>query len=116
MKGDFTRWTFRPEMHYHGVLKQQGRVDLDADWNEQNAIAAYRVETETRDVLGPAGAPAGNAGFLLTADPKGANLTIAKGRAYVDGILIQNEAAITIDAQPDLPGFQMPKTPGMYLA
>jgi hypothetical protein len=116
MKGDFTRWTFRPEMHYHGVLKQQGRVDLDADWNEQNAITAHRVEVETRDVLGPSAAPAGNAGFLLTPAKNGATLTIAKGRAYIDGILIENEAELPIDAQPDLPGVGLPKAPGLYLA
>lgn len=34
MKGDFTRRTFKKEKHYSGVLKQQGRVDLDEDWNE----------------------------------------------------------------------------------
>src|SRR5215831_6720481 len=116
MKGDFTRWTFRPEAHYHGVLKQQGRVDLDSDWNEQNAIVSHRVEIETRDVIGGCGAPAGTPGFLLTAGPKGATLIIAKGRAYVDGILIENEADVAIDAQPDLPGVPLPKQPGFYLA
>ena len=34
MGGDYTRFTFDPKKHYAGVLKQQGRVDLDADWNE----------------------------------------------------------------------------------
>ncbi|HEX6608229.1 MAG TPA: DUF6519 domain-containing protein, partial [Chloroflexia bacterium] len=35
MQGDITRSTFRPENHYDGVRMQQGRVQLDADWNEQ---------------------------------------------------------------------------------
>ncbi|MEI6900677.1 MAG: DUF6519 domain-containing protein, partial [Bacteroidota bacterium] len=35
MKGDFTRSTFNKEKHYHDVRMQQGRVMLDADWNEQ---------------------------------------------------------------------------------
>src|ERR1700722_3280177 len=87
MKGDFTRWTFQPAKHYHGVLKQQGRVDVDADWNEQGAIAAHRVETETMDVVGQSGAPAANAGFLVTPDPTNKTLLIGAGRAYVDGIL-----------------------------
>ena len=30
MKGDFTRFTHHPGKHYSRVLKQQGRVDLDA--------------------------------------------------------------------------------------
>ena len=38
--GDFTRTTFDPTHHYSGVRMQQGRVQLDADWNEQLDIAA----------------------------------------------------------------------------
>ena len=33
--GDLTRSTFRAYRHYSGVRMQQGRVQLDADWNEQ---------------------------------------------------------------------------------
>ena len=35
MKGDFSRETFDRARHYSAVLLQQGRVQLDADWNEQ---------------------------------------------------------------------------------
>jgi hypothetical protein len=38
MKGDFSRIRYAPEKHYTRVLKQQGRVDLDSDWNEQSLI------------------------------------------------------------------------------
>jgi hypothetical protein len=116
LKGDFTRWTFDPAKHYHGVLKQQGRVDLDADWNEQNALAAHRTETETVDVVGSSGAPMGDAGFLLTVINNGAKLQISKGRAYVDGLLCANEQDVAIDAQADLPGFRLPTAAGMYAA
>ena len=117
MKGDFTRWSFRPQQHYHGVLKQQGRVDLDSDWNEQGAIVSHRIETEALDVIGACGAPEGNAGFVIQAASNGANLTISAGRAYVDGILCENsQANLSITAQPDLPGYQLPAASGMYLA
>ena len=43
MPGDYSRNTFDPRRHYSGVLMQQGRVQLDADWNEQQAIAAHRA-------------------------------------------------------------------------
>jgi hypothetical protein len=33
MKGDFTRNTFVPSKSFSRVLMQQGRVQLDADWN-----------------------------------------------------------------------------------
>ena len=41
MKGDFTRNTFDPDKHFLRVLMQQGRVQLDSDWNEQAAILLH---------------------------------------------------------------------------
>ena len=57
MRGDFSRQTFDPARHYNGVLQQQGRVQLDADWNEAEAIALYRDQTTAKDVIGLTGAP-----------------------------------------------------------
>ncbi|MDE3084307.1 MAG: hypothetical protein KGJ37_03680, partial [Verrucomicrobiota bacterium] len=65
MKADLSRSTFSQKKHYHDVRLQQGRVQLDADWNEQIDIAAHRVETETLDVVGKCGAPEHNAAFAL---------------------------------------------------
>ncbi len=61
MKGDFTRLTFDKKKHYRGVLMQQGRVQLDSDWNEQVQIAEYRYSTFLGDFVGQSGAPAGDA-------------------------------------------------------
>ena len=57
MKADFSRSTFNPLKHYRGVLMQQGRVQLDADWNENLDILLHRIETETIDVIGECGVP-----------------------------------------------------------
>src|ERR1700742_3703269 len=117
MKGDFSRWSFQAKQHYRGVLKQQGRVDLDSDWNEQGEIVSNRIETEAADVIGAAGAPQNNAGFMVKASSDGSNLIISAGRAYVDGILCRNEQdGLLITAQPDLPGFQLPTAAGIYVA
>jgi hypothetical protein len=61
MKGDFSRSTFDPRKHYSGVRMQQGRVQLDADWNENLDILLRRIETETIDVIGECGVPIHNA-------------------------------------------------------
>ena len=53
MKADLTRLTFRTDKHYRSVRMQQGRVQMDADWNEQQDILNHRIETETEDTLGP---------------------------------------------------------------
>ncbi|EPY05753.1 Pectine lyase [Paenibacillus alvei TS-15] len=101
MKGDFSRQTFDRRKHYSGVLMQQGRVQLDADWNEQQAIAKYHELTENSDVIGTAGAPIEEAGFAICAyDDK---LLIGGGRYYVDGLLCENEATIDYMQQPDFP-------------
>ncbi|MEQ8163551.1 MAG: DUF6519 domain-containing protein, partial [Smithellaceae bacterium] len=60
MKGDFTRLTFDRKKHYRGVLMQQGRVQLDSDWNEQVQIAEHRYSTFLGDFVGQSGAPAEN--------------------------------------------------------
>jgi hypothetical protein len=103
MKGDFSRRTFDPRKHYSAVLMQQGRVQLDADWNEQRAIDRHRIETETRDVVGPSGAPFEAAGFGITVTPDG-KLVIGAGRYYVDGILCENDSDVTYGDQSHLPG------------
>ena len=115
MKGDFTRFTFRPKKHYRNVNHQQGRVGLDADWNEQAEITAYRAETEARDVIGPCGAPKHNAGFAITAPGNGSDFSIGKGRYYVDGILCENESDVAFTHQPDLPQAAYPPAAGRHL-
>jgi len=65
MKGDFSRFTFDPTKHYSGVRMQQGRVQLDADWNEQLDIAAHALITRTSDLIGAGAAPESNPGFAI---------------------------------------------------
>ncbi|MFO0992827.1 MAG: DUF6519 domain-containing protein [Hyphomicrobiales bacterium] len=42
---------------YSGVLMQQGRVQLDSDWNEEIDILRRRIRTTTLDIPGPLGVP-----------------------------------------------------------
>lgn len=65
MKGDFTRSTFRKEKHYRKVNMQQGRVQMDADWNEQNDIQFHYEKTFLKDMIGKSGTLASNPGFQI---------------------------------------------------
>jgi hypothetical protein len=65
MNGDITRSSFRPERHFSAVRSQQGRVQLDADWNEQVDIAGHRDRAGTEDVLGRCGGPWAGNGFEI---------------------------------------------------
>ncbi len=96
MKGDFTRFTFDPSKQYVGVRKQQGRVDLDADWNEAADIQAYLAGIQARDVLGAVGIPKKTMGFLVSVSQKVdggddeqqlPDLGLSAGRLYLNGLL-----------------------------
>jgi hypothetical protein len=103
MKGDFSRLTFDPRKRYSGVLMQQGRVQTDADWNEQLDIQRHRAETEALDTIGPSGVPKGTGGFeiqpLASAAAGIVDLAVSPGRIYVDGLLCESDAgAIALSA------------------
>ena len=92
MKADLTRNTFDPHKHFTRVLVQQGRVQLDSDWNEQAAILLRYLQRLAADVIGPEGGP-GDAGFSIF-DIAGLSndFRIGLGHYYVDGILCEAEA------------------------
>ena len=106
MSGDYTRSTFRPERRYATVRLQQGRVQLDADWNEAEDIALARDRTTARDVVGANGVPAGSAGFALApvgnvdATGAGDDLLVGFGRAYVGGVLVEHGAPPSTELEP----------------
>ncbi|MGH8166096.1 MAG: DUF6519 domain-containing protein, partial [Woeseiaceae bacterium] len=111
MKGDFSRMTFDPARRYESVRMQQGRVQVDADWNEQVDIATHQREQALADIIGGCCAPEGAAGFEISAD--GGDLEIGIGRLYVDGILCeQADPDISYLQQPDYPGAELPETDG----
>lgn len=106
MNGDFTRITFRPRRHYSALHLQQGRVLLDAEWNEQVAIDAQRDRLTTRDVVGESGAPWTPPGEFANFNIResGNSFEIAPGHFYLDGLLASNETVVFYEAQPDYPG------------
>src|SRR5438067_9216143 len=71
---------------------QQGRVQLDADWNEQLTIEHHRDQTALRDVIGGCGAPKEGDSFRIVQAPRYGDLLIEPGRFYVDGLLCELEA------------------------
>jgi len=114
MAGDFSRSTFDPTRHYSGVLMQQGRVLLDAEWNEQLDIQQQRTTTETRHVIGLCGTPEREDGFLIQQTPHGSDLIISPGHYYVDGLLCTLEGSVI---NPTLPQGENQKLvlPYLYL-
>jgi hypothetical protein len=111
LKGDFTRFTHKSQNHFNRVYKQQGRAELDADFNEYVDLATDLNRNEAVDIIGKVGAPKGDS-FKVEVISNNTDLLIRKGHLYVDGILCVLENDIQYRTQPgDLP--QPPLSPAL---
>lgn len=108
-RGDVSRDSFDQSKRFSRVLMQQGRVQLDADLNEQSDILLHYLRSLARDFIGPHGGSSSQPGFTLITteaeidalnDPNASRLKtslrksgflIGTGRYYVDGLLCEND-------------------------
>jgi hypothetical protein len=97
MKGDFSSWRDERRRNFNGVLHQQGRVLLDADWNAQTAINNDWQDTAAEDIIGAgvAAVPSDKPnGFKVTSaihslGDNNVQLKVTPGRVWADGLLAQ---------------------------
>lgn len=100
MKSDNTRPTFNKPRRYTRLIFQQGRPPVDADFNEAHEIQLQMLRSYAADIIGEHGASDADA-FLIKPEPDSTNdgktpvtdLTIGKGRYYVDGVQCENDGA-----------------------
>jgi hypothetical protein len=89
MSFDLSRVRFDARKDFFGLVMQQGRVQLDAEWNEWVAQLARRMQAGSMDTFEDNVVPRTTPdGFLIQA--VGGDLTIGAGRMYVDGVLAEN--------------------------
>ena len=89
MYGDFSRFLDGLSGQYSGVLAQQGRLLLDAELNEENAILLSYVRQLATDLIGPFGGPIHHAGFFVEPvirDNKYRAVRLGGGNYYVYGL------------------------------
>ena len=132
MSSDISRQRFNPKNDFQNVLMQQGRVQLDAEWNEWNEILDRRWRSETIDIIGRCVVPLETPeGFEILLS--GGAMTIGRGRIYVHGLQAENHGAgdlefdeilaesrglkpLPYEAQPYFPNATpFPKTGGPHL-
>ena len=90
MSFDVSKFSFRPWNDFLGVVMQQGRVQLDSDWNDFVAQLTRRLQAGSLDTFGRAVVPRETPeGFLIASGARD-ELTIGAGRIYVDGLLAEN--------------------------
>jgi len=100
MKTQTSRDSFRPAANYSGVYLQQGRMIVDADWNEATEIGKARLEAALLDAVA-SGAPR-NGGLAII--KPAADVLIRPGVLYVEGVPARLDgpaAGLALTAQPD---------------
>jgi hypothetical protein len=106
MAGDYSKFSFRRRRRVSAVGMQQGRVQLDADWNEQGQVLDKRIRNLAWDVWGRSWVSALSTptAFKLTAIA-GPDLAIGPGRLYAYGLApeVFPDETFTWQKQPFLP-------------
>jgi len=114
MSFDGSRFTFDSWNNFLGVVMQQGRVQLDSDWNEWLAEFARRIQAGTLDIVGPAVYPSTTPNafkITLGLDSSGdTSVEIGPGRMYVDGLLAENHGQPRPTCQKWIPSTAPPPT------
>ena len=99
---DLSRAAFDPRKRYAGVRLQQGRVNVDDDFNEAARIEDDDDQRTLVHLVGPAGSPDG--GFLVSnPHASGASLDfdIGAGTMYLGGLRLWNPQTVAFSLQPD---------------
>jgi len=108
MSFDSSRFTFDPRNNFSAVVMQQGRVQLDSDWNEWLAEFARRIRAGTLDTLGRAVVPVTTKSAfqigLSRSSLGNVSISIGPGRMYVDGLLAENHGLPAPNPQKWIPG------------
>jgi len=107
MASDRARVSYDPSRKWRGVIAQQGRVTVEADWNEAAMIGEERDRQVALDVIGPVGTP--DRGYAVTAArPRGersgsapGDLRIGPGTLYLGGERLDLTEQVRYVAQPD---------------
>src|SRR5580700_3500470 len=102
MASDRARVSYDPSRKWRGVIAQQGRVTVEADWNEAAMIDEERDRQLALDVIGPFGTP--DRGYAVTValrDDAPGDLTIGSGTLYLGGERLDLTEKVRYRAQPD---------------
>lgn len=84
MGSDRARISYNSTQKYRAVVAQQGRVTLEADWNEAQQIASEELREETLDFVGASGTP--DNGYEVIAADQPFDFATRAGTMYVGGM------------------------------
>jgi Family of unknown function (DUF6519) len=108
MAGDRARVSYDPSRKWRGLIAQQGRVTVEADWNEAAMIADERDRKVALDVIGRFATP--DRGYAVTAvahedddddRPALRHLAVGRGTLYLGGERLDLNERVHCHDQPD---------------
>jgi hypothetical protein len=97
MGSDRARVSYDGQRQYRSVIMQQGRVTVEADWNEAGQIVNEEIRKEALDVVGPCGTHDNGYGvnqitelplFPIDDSTYSYDFPISKGTMYVGGMRV----------------------------
>jgi len=103
MGSDRAKNSYDPTQQYRAVVAQQGRVTLEADWNEAQQIASEELREETLDFVGASGTPDNGYEVIAAAQPQPQPFDFATGAGtmYVGGVRVFSAQPIKYSNQLD---------------
>lgn len=90
MPGDYSRFNDITGKRRAALRMQQGRVQLDSDFNELVDILTTRDRLQALDTFGRAAVPRETSPDAFKLTVAGSDLLIGAGRMYVDGLLVES--------------------------
>ncbi len=98
MVADIARITYDPTRQYRTVVRQQGRVTLEADENEAATLASEALRLETIDIFGPAAAIGDGYRVGSASGPGG--ISIHSGIFYLGGWRLELDQTLELPGDP----------------
>ena len=116
MGSDRARVSYDAKQHYRSVVMQQGRVTLEADWNESQSIFGEELRHETLDIVGPSGSPDGGYTVLQTIEfpTPPFDFTVTAGTVYVGGVRLVLPNPVQYSTQSDWLDCSSDRTGSIY--
>jgi hypothetical protein len=102
MPSDRARVSHDPSRQYRSVVAQQGRVTLEADVNEAQAIAGEQLRADALDIVGPQGTP--DNGYEVTSKAGGHqqfDFNVGAGTMYIGGVRAVLDSAVEYGNQSE---------------
>src|SRR5712691_1989358 len=103
MGSDRARISYDEQRKYRAVVMQQGRVTVEADWNEEWQMVNEELRKDVLDIVGPCCTPNDGYRVLETGqvpDPL-FDFSVSNGTMYVGGMRVFLPRPLQYSQQPD---------------